>query len=220
MLKPPPKPAALGRRKSRQIAQPVPRAPRGRRLPAPGRRGRKVTQQNNRFGLGITGGWSPGSGFSFRHYLGRTAIQGTFFAMITERGSDATLFGGLAVTRYLLVWHEYNRPGLLPDTSALRLTGSASYLYRKSVDRKVEKVKDNPACNDKLTDPCTVTQKVTETKRSQWDAFLGGGIGFEFGAVMRPGFSLSLDLILTAMFDKDELYQLLPVPAIGLMYNW
>lgn len=182
--------------------------------------GRRVTQQNNRFGLGLTGSWAHGSGFSFRTFFGRTSIQGTFFAMVTERGQDATVFAGLSATRYLLVWHEFNRPGLLPDTSALRLTGGASYLHRKSLDRNTTSVKIDSTCSDTLGNPCSVTQKIEETASNKWDAFFGVGIGFEFGAVMRPGFSLSLDLVLTAMVDRQGLYEILPVPAIGLMYNW
>jgi hypothetical protein len=182
--------------------------------------GRRITDQQNHHGLGVTGGLAPGSGFSYRRFFGRTSVQATVFAMVTNRGDDATVFGGLSATRYLLVWHEFNRPGILPDTSALRLTGGAGYLYRKSTRVKTTSKPIDPTCKDKLNNPCDVEVSMSTVSNNTWDIFVGSGIGFEFGAVMRPGFSLSLDVQLTAMFDSKGLYEILPMPALGLMYNW
>lgn len=119
-----------------------------------------------------------------------------------------------------MVWHEFNRPGLLPDTSALRLTGGTSYLYRKSTDQQEVQKAIDPTCRDKRNNKCAVEVSTSTVSTNSWDLYLGAGIGFEFGAVMRPGFSLSLDVQLTAMFDKAGLNELLPVPALALMYNW
>lgn len=140
--------------------------------------------------------------------------------MITNRGADATVFGGLSVTRYLLVWHEFNRPGILPDTSALRLTAGTGYLYRKSTDTVETEKPIDPTCKDKINSKCAVEVSSATVGSNSWDMFLGAGIGFEFGAVMRPGFSLALDVQLTGMIDNQGLYELLPVPALSLMYNW
>jgi hypothetical protein len=55
---------------------------------------------------------------------------------------------------------------------------------------------------------------------------VAGGIGFEFGGVVRTGFSLALDLVLTAGFQvagtegKNGLSFIYPLPQMALMYNW
>ncbi len=205
------------------LATPVPGATRARTTRAVTSRraeGRKITRQDNEHGLGLSGGWAPGSGFAYRRFFGKTSLQATLFAMVTERGADATVFAGLSATHYLIVWHRYDRPGLLPGTSALRITGAGSYLYRKSSEEKTTKRNLDPTCVDLSNNPCkkeVIKETVNSTK---WDAFVGAGVGFEFGAVMRPGFSMSLDLMLTAMFDDKGLDDILPVPALGLLYNW
>lgn len=201
-----------------QGATPPPAGPSSNIGPRP--TGQRVTNQQNHHGLGVTGGFAPGSGFSYRRFFGRNSLQATVFAMVTNRGDDATVFSGLSFTRYLLVWHEFNRPGILPDTSALRLTAGAAYLYRKSTDVETTEKPIDPTCKDKRNNKCAVEVSEATVSRNQWDAFLGAGIGFEFGAVMRPGFSLALDVQLTAMMDKEGVYELLPVPSLSLMYNW
>ncbi|MCB9738061.1 MAG: hypothetical protein H6747_02260 [Deltaproteobacteria bacterium] len=182
--------------------------------------GHRVQEQTNRHALGISGGLAPGSGFAYRRYIGNTMLQGVLFAMITNRGKDATVWGGLSAAQYLLVWHEDRRASVLPDTSALRLVGGVSYLYDRTTDTFFDDLKVNPNCVDTATQSCArSTKEVNEISKTHWIS-AGIGIGFEFGAIMRPGFSVSLDLALTAMFDQNGLQQLWPLPALALMYSW
>jgi hypothetical protein len=191
---------------------------------APGRApiqgGSIVREQNNLHALGISGGFAPGSGFAYRRYFDNTMLQGVLFAMITNRGKDATVWGGLSAAQYLLVWHEDRRASVLPDTSALRLVGGVSYLYDRASDTFIDDVKVNPNCVDTRSQDCArPPQEVSEVSTTHWFS-AGLGIGFEFGAIMTPGFSVSLDLALTAMFDQNGLQQIWPLPAIALMYSW
>jgi len=183
-----------------------------------------LKRQNNRHALGFSGGIGPGSGFSYRHYLGDTMLQGTLFTMITEKGDSATVWGGLSFAHYLLVWHDAKSGGWMPSTSGLRVVGGGSYLFNKSISGEKETPID-PNC---IPDPKVgkVCQIKEEPQTSTYHLAAGGlGIGFEFGAIMRPGFSFTVDLMLTAIMLKDgnakwKLDRVWPLPSVALMYSW
>jgi hypothetical protein len=60
----------------------------------------------------------------------------------------------------------------------------------------------------------------TSTTTTEITSGLGAGIGFEFGAITRHGFSFSLDLMLTATWDNDGFAWLVPIPYGAVMYSW
>ena len=177
--------------------------------------GRRIRQQNNRHGLGLSLGMSPGFGFAYRNYFGNTVVQASVFAAVLDRGDNATVWVGVQIARYLLVWQQTRRTSLLPRTSALRLVGGGSYLYNRSKDT-VEV--DKPGCTSTARNSCTTVEMDKINK--QQIASLGAGIGFEFGAIMRPGVSFAIDLQLTALFDAGSFIQLWPLPSVALMYSW
>ena len=143
--------------------------------------------------------------------------------MIQNRGEDAWVLAGVGVTQYLLVWHQPNSRGLLPAVTALRLTGATSAFHDASSTQTFVPVKEG--CSDPLDLSRCPVKGVTTTK-SETMANLGVGIGFEFGGVMRSGFSLSLDLLLTAAFKvagtdtRRGLAFTYPLPQMALIYNW
>lgn len=214
-----PAPAPLPAPAPAPMAQPQP-APSTRPAANDQRPGYQVKEQNNRHALGVTGGLSTGSGFAYRRYVGNTMLQGSLWAMILDRGDNTTVWGGFTAARYLLVWNEDRRASVLPDTSALRLVGSASYLYNRSTTEQFDVVSTDPTCRTTRSFDCPSTTKVTDKVERLHTISMGAGIGFEFGAIMRPGFSVSLDLQLTAIFDQKGLSQIWPLPSIALMYSW
>lgn len=171
------------------------------------------SSQSNIHGLGFSGGFTTGSGFSYRRYFGDTAAQLNGIAIVSDYGNDALVFGGLSVIQYLMIWHQANSRGLLPSVTALRLVGGATYFYSRQTN--FDSVPD-PSCG--INDFCTwISEETVSTDRLFG---LGAGIGFEFGAIMHPGFSVNLDLMLTAAFDEAGLSFILPLPTAGLMYSW
>ncbi|MCO4761015.1 MAG: hypothetical protein KC502_05890 [Myxococcales bacterium] len=182
--------------------------------------GRQIRKQNNKHGLGVSLGMSSGSGVAYRHYMGNTMLQASVFATVTDRGDSAVLWFGAQFARYLLVWHERRRTSVLPSTSALRLVGGASYLYASSKEVQRQNVKLDPNCQGVVGQNCPSEFKDVTTKDQTHRASVGAGIGFEFGAIMRPGFSVALDLQLTALFDGGKFDELWPLPSAALMYSW
>ena len=175
-----------------------------------------------RHGLGLSAGMAPGSGFAYRHYLDPvTSLRLAGLLMITDGGDTANHWIGLSGARYLKTWHRRRARGLLPDTSALRVIVGGSYLYQRTP--KVTQVPVDPNCKQTKAGGSCVMKEVRVGQTTQTIA-TGAGLGFEFGGIDRPGFSLSLDVMLTALIDdqtgKLKLRQLWPLPSAALMWNW
>lgn len=177
--------------------------------------------QNNVHGLGFAASASTGAGFSYRRYFGDTALSASAIAIIDERGDDAVALAGLGLTQYLLVWYQPHGRGVLPAVTALRLTGGAGWYYNSSIRQGAVAI--DPNCTPSWD---FATCPRADVKTVENFATLAGGIGFEFGGVVRTGFSLSLDLVLTAGFQvagatgKNGLSFIYPLPQMALMYNW
>lgn len=192
-------------------AEPPPPAPVAKPVlpaaPEPGRPGDPVAAtQNNVHGIGVAGSFATGTGLTYRRYFGNTSIQASCLAVITQRGQDALAFVGASVVQYLLVWHSPNSRGLLPSSTALRVTGGAHYYLRKSVETTFE-------FSQGISTPITKFHREASIN-------FGAGIGAEFGGIVTSGFSLSLDLLLTAAFDSKGLDYILPLPQSSLVYSW
>ncbi len=209
---PQPQPQPLARR---ELGPPEP-SPSGRGPAAGSLRG----TQRNVHGLGVAGGAATGAGFAYRRYVGKGSVQGAVWAMVLDRGEDASVFGGLTYAHYLLVWHDDRRMSILPDTSALRLSVSGSYLFQRSTKTSTEFVQEDPLCVPSRNFPCKGLSSVAKRSSLDHTISLGVGIGFEFGAIMRPGLSVALDLQLTAMIDQAGLQRLWPLPTLAVMYSW
>ncbi|MBM4346258.1 MAG: hypothetical protein FJ100_23025 [Deltaproteobacteria bacterium] len=168
---------------------------------------RPEPEQTNVHGIGIAGSFATGSGLTYRRYFGNTSLQLSCLAIITDRGNDAVAFVGGSLVRYVLVWSSPGARGLLPATSALRVVGGAHYYLRRWQE------------NTTVEPTQGVIVPQSEQKR-QSSINLGAGLGFEFGGIVKSGFSLSLDLVLTAAIDKDGLDYILPLPQSALVYSW
>ncbi len=164
-------------------------------------------EQSNVHGIGISGSFATGTGLTYRRYFGNTSVQLACLAIITDRGNDAVAFVGGSLVRYVLVWSSPGARGLLPSTSALRVVGGAHYYLRRWQE------------NTTVEPTQGVIVPQSEQKRQQ-SINLGAGLGFEFGGIVKSGFSLSLDLVLTAAIDKDGLDYILPLPQSALVYSW
>ncbi len=164
-------------------------------------------EQSNVHGIGIAGSFATGTGLTYRRYFGNTSVQLACLAIITDRGNDAVAFVGGSLVRYVLVWSSPGARGLLPSTSALRVVGGAHYYLRRWQENTT-------------TEP-TQGVIVPQSEQKRQSSFnLGAGLGFEFGGIVKSGFSLSLDLVLTAAIDKDGLDYILPLPQSSLVYSW
>ena len=170
---------------------------RGRTEVIPGHR--QVLQKNSH-ALGFSGGVAGATGFCYRHYLGNTFLQANILPVFLNRGDYLMLMGGLTAGRYLIMWHAPSMGSFIPSTSALRAVASVT----GSLSR------------DTTIDPDS-GKSVTTREEART---IGGGIGFEFGALMRHGFSVSFDLMLTAWWDEKGFDSLLPLPSGAIVYNW
>lgn len=177
--------------------------------------------QANRHALGLSGGFTTGSGFAYRRYFGNTFVQLSGVAFVYDRGDQSMVLAGLSAAHYLVLWHRGATRGIIPNTTALRLVGGASFYQNRSSTQITNWINDDPTCNASLP-PYNCSQHFQASTKKDRTSLVGAGlgIGFEFGAIMRPGFALSLDLMLTAAFDSQGLSFLLPLPAMALVYNW
>jgi hypothetical protein len=166
-----------------------------------------AAQQNNVHGIGVAGSFTTGSGLTYRRYFGNTSVQATLLAIITDRGDDAVAFVGASAVQYLLVWHSPGSRGLLPSTTALRVVGGAHYYLKRWIE-DTGTFSANGIFTPKLE------------RKSDSSLNVGAGLGFEFGGIVRSGFSLSTDLVLTAAIDEQGLDYILPLPQAALVYSW
>jgi len=187
------------------LEPPTAAAPARAKVAAPARStpGRTVHEQTNVHGLGIAGSFATGTGLTYRRYFGDTALQVAALGIVTNRGDDAVAFVGASVAQYLLVWSTSTPSGVMPSTTALRVVGGGQWYERR------------------WTETTFTSGSTTQTSRErQRDLSLGAGIGFEFGGIVRPGFSLSVDLLLTGTWRNGHLESILPLPQSALVYSW
>ena len=171
--------------------------------------------QSNVHGIGLTLSFSTGAGFGYRRQWGPTSVQLSAFGVVTERGDSTVLSGGALVAHRLHVWHGASR-SILPATSALRVLGGLSYFMNRSVSTQF--VPNGIALEGV---PCTTIGGCSATVTSTSSYVNGGvGMGFEFGAIDRPGVSMTLDVVLTAALKDGTFDFLLPLPQLAVLYNW
>jgi len=150
--------------------------------------------QNNRHALGGAFGASGATGFAYRYYFANNFIQISLLPLVANEGDYLAMLGGLQFAHYLLVWNNTTSRRLLPTTTALRATGGVSTFL--------------------LSDKTDTGKKVENTLS------VHAGVGFEMGAVMKPGFSISFDVMLSSIWEDYEFDSLIPMPYGALMYSW
>jgi hypothetical protein len=176
-------------------------------------RGHEGQVQRNRFGIGLTGGVDGSTGFAYRQYFGNSALQVNLLPIVADRGNYVAVFLGAQYIDYMLVWAQGSRSrALAPSTTALRLVANTS-VHLSSDDSSM-----NIDCGTDPTPECKALQQVGTETTAYTSA--GVGFGFEFGAVQRPGFSVALDLVMTARWENTRFYAAYPLPHATMMYSW
>lgn len=150
--------------------------------------------QTNTHALGFTGGVAGATGFTYRHYFSNSFVQVNALPLMANRGEFLMMMAGLSAGRYLLLWHSPSMGSMMPSTTAMRALMTTSVSY------------DSDA-----------TGSETEVNRKY---SLAAGIGFEFGALMSHGFSISFDVMLTSVWDQNGFDFLMPLPYGTVVYNW
>jgi hypothetical protein len=171
--------------------------------------------QKNTHGIGVSAAVYPLLGFAYRHYFGNVAVQVHVLPLLANRGDYLSLHFGAEFIDYMLVWtraHGSLGAAAMPAT-ALRLVGSAgvSMTRDQSTNITVPDANCGATCQASLQG---------NHGRIDYLTSVGAGFGFEFGAIMRPGFSLAVDLMMTALWDNEGFYAAYPLPYGTLMYNW
>jgi hypothetical protein len=156
--------------------------------------GHSRTIQSNSHALGFTGGFAGATGFTYRHYFGNNFVQANALPLMANRGEFLMMMAGLSAGRYLLLWHSPSMGSIIPSTTAMRALMTTSMSYKSD----------------------TTTAKTDVNKEYS----LAGGIGFEFGALMSHGFSISFDVMLTSVWDQNGFDFLMPLPYGTVVYNW
>jgi hypothetical protein len=178
--------------------------------------GHQLTLQQNSQALGISGGYPGASGFVYRKYFGNSFLQINLLPLVANRGGFLAVMMGATYGQYLLVWQRQNSMSLMPTTTALRaVAGTSTYFSRDDGET------DTSSPSDVIgSPPKTTATTTTTTSKIKNTTGLSAGIGFEFGAIMRSGFSFSVDLMLTATWDNDGFEQLVPLPFGAVVYSW
>ena len=162
--------------------------------------------QSNTHALGFTGGFAGATGFTYRHYFGNSFVQANALPLMANRGEFLMMMGGISAGRYLLLWHSPSMGSIIPSTTALRALTLASISYQS---------------NEEINEVCSGSSCASVSKTTiEQEYSIAGGIGFEFGALMRHGFSISFDVMLTAVWDQDGFDFLMPLPYGTVVYNW
>ncbi len=177
--------------------------------------GHRMRVQHNDHALGLTVGYGGTNGFAYRKYFGNTFVQANILPLVADRGDYLALMFGATVGRYLIVWNRPRTRSLMPSTTALRAVGTvATYFTRDAL-----------GVND-LQAPCSGVNCSSAGGSGTSDAKIenlttaAAGIGIEFGAILRNGFSMSVDVMLTSAWDEDGFLQILPLPYAAVMYSW
>ena len=156
--------------------------------------GHRQKIQNNSHSLGVSFGVAGATGFAYRYYFGNNFVQASLLPLVGDQGDYLALLGGVQFAHYLLVWNNTTSRKLMPTTTALRATGGAStFLLSRKDDLGTHKENTLSA---------------------------HAGVGFEMGAVMKHGFSISFDVMLTSIWENYEFDSLIPMPYGALMYSW
>ncbi|MSP90910.1 MAG: hypothetical protein EXR79_03755 [Myxococcales bacterium] len=177
-------------------------------------KGHEQTLQRNRHGLGFIAGVDGTLGFAYRNYLGNSAIQINALPLFADYGDYLSVRLGAQVINYMLVWSRGQGMAVVPGATALRVVGAYGLYLSRDQTANVNVAPEN--CK---TVQC---QKITEPGKGAVETWhsLAAGFGFEFGAVMRPGFSIALDLLMTLRWDRDGFYGAYPLPSGALTYSW
>ncbi len=173
--------------------------------------GHQMQLQKNSHGLGLTGGYGGANGFAYRKYIGNNFVQISALPLMADRGDFLALMFGASFGRYLIVWHRQRSASLMPTTTALRAVGLASTWFSRDASSFVDAA---PCAGVNCTSTPAQEAKVENTTT------LAAGVGFEFGGVLRNGFSLSVDLLLTSVWDEEGFDMLVPLPYGALVYSW
>ena len=164
----------------------------------------RADKQVNVHGLGVAGSFATGTGLTYRRYWDNTVLQVAALGIATDRGENTLAFVGASVGQYLFVWGGRGvSAGVLPSTTALRVVGGGQWYERRSKDTVL-----------------LPSGQTRDERTRQRDLSAGVGIGFEFGGLVRTGFSLSIDLLLTATWRNGQLESVLPLPQSALVYSW
>lgn len=180
--------------------------------------GHRVTLQNNEHALGISLSapfWGA-SGFAYRKYFGNAFVQANLLPLVADRGDFIAVLFGAQYGHYLVVWTQGSGTSVLPSTTALRALAGAWTFFERDASAALNAAPISPTSPGSVSGGSTTP---TEVKVSNTTG-IGAGIGFEFGAVMRSGFSFSADLMFTAAWDNDGFESLVPQPYFSLLYSW
>ena len=170
---------------------------------------------NNVHSIGVALSFSTGAGFAYRRQWGDSSLQVTAFGVVTDRGNASILSAGGLFAQRLHVWHGQAR-SILPATSALRVVAGLNYFLNRNVQS--QSVLLGEAINGVT---CTAPGGCSGIVTNNSSFFNGGaGLGFEFGAIERPGISMTLDVVLTAALKDGAFSFLLPLPQLAVLYNW
>lgn len=156
--------------------------------------GHKQRIQNNSHALGLSLGIAGSSGFAYRYYFANSFVQANLLPLVADRGDFLAAMAGLHIAHYMLVWNTTTSRALLPTTTALRVVGGGTMYIKREKD-----------------DLGTRTRKTLSA---------AAGVGFEMGAVMKHGFSVSFDIMLTSLWEDSEFQALVPLPYGAVMYSW
>ncbi len=173
--------------------------------------GHKVTLQENDHSLGIAAGYPGASGFVYRMYFGNSFVQFNLLPLVQDRGDWMAIMFGATFGQYLLIWQQPSQATLLPSTTAMRfVVGASTYFSR-----------DSGSNFEVVAPPGTVPGTTPEVDPKVENLTgISAGIGFEFGAVKKSGFSFALDLMLTATWDDEGFTTLIPLPFGAIVYSW
>ena len=173
---------------------------------------RSQTRENSS-GVGFTGSLSYGFGVAYRHLWGPMGLQVSGFGFISDRGDNTLAALGLA-WHYRVLNFNQSSSRLMPSSSALRLLLAGSYYqYKQTTTSTMPSLTETGS----TTSSFVTTTNIDNTRLVS----VAAGLGFEFGAIQVPGFTLSVDLLLTAAFNQVGVPRfILPLPAGSLIYNW
>lgn len=152
------------------------------------------------------------TGFAYRRYFGDIAVQIDALPIYRDRGDYMSIFAGVQVIDYALVWGSAGRTGLVGSATALRLTGAASVHASRSTTQIT--------IPDENCQTATCQQITASKPKVKLAGSVAAGFGFELGAVQQSGFSVAADLMMTVVWDDKGFYGAYPVPYLTGMYSW
>ncbi len=158
--------------------------------------------QNVKHGVGFSAGYILGTGLTYVNYLGPHMLQVSFIGNVDQYKTDYKI--GLSYARYI---HQVRQPRSMFPVALKFITGMDIHYQDGIVD----------------SDVIVYGTQISHEGNNNYFFHTGAGLGIDIGNPGRQGLVFSLNLVYAISVEevqKNWEWEVSPLPAMGILYNW